>query len=63
MIAAGVINLENGDKKTGIWYFEYPYIIVKTVEDDEIVRIVDSDFRELLTAYCKSNPSNETKTK
>lgn len=61
--AAGIINLENGQKRTAIWYLEPDALVCRTSDDEEIIRIPEKEFRNLLTAYCNSNPTNEAKTK
>lgn len=63
LAAAGTINLENGQKKTAIWYIEYERLVCKTSDDEEIVSIPESEFRHLLSAYCNSTPTNANKTK
>ena len=57
--AAGVINLENGQKKTAIWYIEDFCLVCRTSDDEEIIRIPEKEFRNLLSAYCNSNPAND----
>lgn len=59
MIPAGIINLENGRQENAVWHFEGNYIVVKTFNDEEIIRLTDKAFREVLTAYCNSNPTND----
>ena len=56
MTQAGLVYLENGDMENGIWAFEDGYVTVTATSGVIIIRIKDSDFKEVLADFCSSVP-------
>lgn len=55
-IKIGIAYTVKGDQPP-VWIFHGDRVEVKTVDGGKLIDMTDTEFRDLLTAYVKSNPT------